>query len=546
MKSPLFFRQLLFVQLLVFACLIQPLNLLGQPVVPVKGTYDGTIGNARIILVADSADASFFRGRYVLNRGNAVEDSHSFLVNNSGHKPVFQSDLYLGILKNASADSSSLDATLILLNKKRRFFFWRPKTTVHLIRRTDVKVVSNNRYKDEIFPVTETKSNLLYGKARGYWTSSPYTDEAYITVLSKGLVRSFKDPQLLDLKLDVYYPKGDFFKNRPCVMLIHGGAFYIGSKESVAERTLATTLARRGYVVASIDYRLGFKMLASDIEMSGYRAVQDANAALRFLAHNAKGLGINPTQIYVGGTSAGGVASLNVAFLNDNNLPPRIREAIKDGEATKIEASGNKYTERFEIKAVANMWGAVSDLKIINGERKIPVLSIHGTADDIVPFGYDYPFQNSMMFNRMVMDKMYGSRPIHDKLQILGIRNRLIALEGLGHEPELASATTLNSYMDTITTEVSKFFYEETAPRISLPEGQLTVSETAPVKSVFYEVENGEPVLVTAQGGVKVSADPKDAAVIWFRNSSEHQLVIQAKNNFEAWSSKAFPFTLKK
>jgi len=365
-------------------------------------------------------------------------------------------------------------------------------------------------------------------------------------VLSKGLIKAFKDPQLLDLNLDIYYPKSDFFKNRPLVMLIHGGAFYIGSKESVAEKTLATTLAKRGYVVASIDYRLGFKMLASDIELSGYRAIQDAHAALRFLAHNAKGLGIDPTQIYVGGTSAGGVASLNVAFLNDYNLPERIKESIKDGEVTKIEASGNKYTESFEIKAVANMWGAVSDLNIITPNRKIPVLSIHGTADDIVPFGYDYPFQNSMLFNRLVMDKMYGSKPICDQLKILGIRNRLIALNGLGHEPELASATTLNNYMDTITTDVSTFFYEETAPRINLPASQLNVSETTPLNPLFYEVENGTPVLVTVLGGVKVNADPRDATIIWFRNSSDHNLIIRATNKFEAWSTQTFRVTLTK
>ncbi|MCK7539969.1 MAG: hypothetical protein MZV63_58215 [Marinilabiliales bacterium] len=34
------------------------------------------------------------------------------------------------------------------------------------------------------------------------------------------------------------------------MMLIHGGAFYVGSKERLRKRLLATNLARRGYVVA--------------------------------------------------------------------------------------------------------------------------------------------------------------------------------------------------------------------------------------------------------------------------------------------------------
>ena len=533
-------------QLFVFLSLFQAFPLFSRNVQPLKGIYDGKIGNDEVILVAESTDSVFLKGYFVLNRGKAVEMSHTFLLNNAGPKPVFQSDLYLGTLTKAQSDSTSFDGTLTLLNKRRRFFFWRPKATLHLVRRPELKVVPSDRYQKEVFSTVETKSDILYGKAKGYWTNSPYTDEAYINVLSKGLIKSFKDPQLLDLNLDIYYPKGDFFKNRPLVMLIHGGAFYIGSKESAAEKTLATTLAKRGYVVASIDYRLGFKMLASDIEMSGYRAIQDAHAALRFLAHNAKGLGINPQQIYVGGTSAGGVASLNVAFLDNDKLPGPIKQAIKDGTATKIEASGNKYTEGFQIKGVANMWGAVSDLNIITKDKKIPVLSIHGTADDIVPYGYDYPFQNLVMINRLVTDKMYGSKPIHDQLQILGIRNRLVTLNGLGHEPELETATSLNHYMDTITTQVARFFYEETAPQISLPASQLKVSETADQKPVFYEVNNGDPVQVSVQGGVKTKSDPKDATVIWFSNSNDRKLIIQATNPFDAWISQAFPVTLVK
>src|SRR5690606_31472869 len=119
----------------------------------------------------------------------------------------------------------------------------------------------------------------------------------------------------------------------------------------------------------------------------------------------------------------GGVASLNVAFMDNDERPARILESEKKGLVSKIEESGNRFTETFTIKAVANMWGAVSDLNIIDPDEKIPVLSIHGTDDDIVPFEYDFPFRNSLMLNRMIMDKMYGSKLIHDKLNSLGISN---------------------------------------------------------------------------------------------------------------------------
>jgi pimeloyl-ACP methyl ester carboxylesterase len=432
------------------------------------------------------------------------------------------------------------------MNKRRRFLFWRQKVVVNLKRRPEVNFTPTERYQKEIFSNVEIKSDLLYAKARGLWTRSPYSDDPYITTLSKGLIKSFNDPELMDLKLDIYYPKVDTFKHRPLVMLIHGGAFYIGSKESAAERSLATTLAKSGYLVASIDYRLGFRLTPSDVELSAYRAVQDAHAALRFLAHNASGLGIDPQQVYVGGTSAGAVAALNVSFLDNDERPERIIEAEKEGTVSKIEASGNKYNEKFEIKAVANMWGAVADLNIFDRDEKISVLSIHGTADGIVPYNYDHPFQNSLYVNRLLMDKMYGSKPIHERLQILGNRNRLISLNGLGHEPELDNYKTLNQYMDTINYQVSKFFYEETAPAIVLPPKQLTVSEDSDLKSIYYEVNNGRPVQVTATGGVKVNADETDATVIWFKNSLSRQLNILTTNKFEAWNQKTFEVKVSK
>lgn len=511
-----------------------------QPQVPVNGTYDGKIGANQLILIADKSDSVSMKGYFVQNRGKAVEEKHVFSLQTNGKKPIFQSDLYLGKLKTSKFAADRFEGKLVLLNGKHRFIFWREKVDLSFLRRPEPEVVPTERYKEEIFPDVVVKSDLLYGKAKGYWTNSPYSDEPYITTLSKGLIKSFDDPKLLDLMLDVYYPKTDLFKNRPLVMLIHGGAFYIGAKESACEKTLATTLAKRGYLVASIDYRLGFKLTPTDIEMGAYRAIQDANAALRFLSHNAKGLGIDPEQVYIGGTSAGAVASLNTAFMTNDERPPRILEVAKEGLVGKIEESGNKYTENFKIKAVVNMWGAVSDLNIIDPDEKISVLSIHGTADDIVPFENDYPFRNSLMINRLVMDKMYGSKPIHDRLQALNIRNRLVSLPGMGHEPELATYNTLNNWMDTITTNISRFLYEETAADVVLPPAQLSVSEQSNVKPFYFEVNNGSLVQITANGGVKANNDPLDSSVIWFKEADRKELIFLTRNKFEAWSRKTF------
>jgi hypothetical protein len=504
------------------------------------GIFDGNVGADKIILVEESKKDDLLKGLFVLNRGRSVEEVHPFSVDLSGRKPFFQSDLYVGSIKTSEKDSMQWNGKLKLMNKKKRFIFFRPKAEFTLNLRPEVEAKPSERYQKDYFDNIEVKSNVVYGKANGYWTSSPYSNDPYVVTLGKGMIKTFKDNELLDLKLDLYFSRTDSLKKKPVVMLIHGGAFYIGSKESACEQALAYALAKRGYFVASIDYRLGFKPTATDIEMSAYRAIQDAHAALRFLAHHSPGIGLDPNQVYVGGTSAGAVASLNVAFMDNDEKPARIQEAEKKGIVGEIEESGNRFAETFSIKGVANMWGAVSDLNIIDADEKIPVLSIHGTDDEVVPFEYDFPFRNSLMINRMIMDKMYGSKPIHDRLSVLGIKNKLVALPGKGHEPELETYNTLNTYIDTLIFHTSEFFYEQTAPSVFLPANQLSVTAGSPVKNIYYEVTNGNVVEVQAEGGVKVNSNPADATIIWFDKANERKVKILSSNQFDAWSLKEF------
>lgn len=508
--------------------------------------FDGNVGTDKVILIEESRNQDLLKGFFVLNRGKSVEEVHPFSVDLSGRKPFFQSDLYVGPVNSSLKDSTQWSGKLKLMNKKRRFLFFRPKAQFELSLRPGLKVEPSERYQKELFENIEVKSNVIYGKANGYWTSSPYSNDPYVVTLGKGMIKTFKDNELLDLKLDLYFSRADSLKKKPVVMLIHGGAFYIGSKESACEQALAYALAKRGYFVASIDYRLGFKPTVTDIEMSAYRAIQDAHAALRFLAHHAPGIGLDPNQVYVGGTSAGAVASLNVAFMDNDEVPARILEAEKKGMVGKIEESGNRYTETFKIKGVANMWGAVSDLNIIDADEKIPVLSIHGTDDVVVPFEYDFPFRNSLMINRMIMDKMYGSKTIHDRLSVLGIKNKLVALPGKGHEPELETYNTLNTYIDTLIFHTSEFFYEQTAPSVFLSASQLMVNAGSPLRNIYYEVTNGNVAEIKAEGGVKVSSNPADATIIWFDKANERKVKILSYNQFDAWNLKEFPVEVEK
>lgn len=502
--------------------------------------YDGNIEGRAIVLVSESEELPGGKGHFVLKRNKAIEDLHTFSMEKNGRHLFFQSDLFSGKIKKANIEPGQFSGTIALSNRKKRFLFWPQTAEFNFVAREEQVATPEGRYKEELFDQFKVITDLKYGVAMGYWTDSPYSDEPYIETLAKGMIKSFKDPSMVDLMLDLYLPQNDSLKLRPLVMLIHGGAFYIGSKQSAAEKSLAIDLVKHGYVVASINYRLGFKPTPKDIELSAYRALQDAHAALRFLSFHAPEYGIDPQQVYVGGTSAGAVASLNLAFMKNDECPERIAEAIKKKELEKIELSGNNLTTEFAIKAVLNMWGAVADLSIIDETEKIPVLSIHGTADEIVPFEHDYPFKNSLLLNRALMDKMYGSKPIHDRLKSMGIRNKLFAIDGLGHEPELETYSTLNHYMDTITNQVISFLKDETSPLINIPEKQLSLNSISVLKPFYYEVEKGSIADIKVKGGVKASNDPTDMSIIWYKSSTDKQFSVIASNVYDAVTTKTY------
>ena len=79
------------------------------------------------------------------------------------------------------------------------------------------------------------------------------------------------------VKLDLHQPKGNMIY--PGVILVHGGGWVGGTKTGY--HSTAFDLAKKGYVVANIDYRL-----ASQNKKAFPEAVQDVKAAIRWLRFN--------------------------------------------------------------------------------------------------------------------------------------------------------------------------------------------------------------------------------------------------------------------
>jgi len=185
------------------------------------------------------------------------------------------------------------------------------------------------------------------------------------------------------------------------VIFIHGGGFSGGSRTSPEIVDEATTLAREGYVTASISYRLTPEGCSAGGPTAAcltaiVNARDDALAAVGFLRTNAAAYGIDQSRIAVAGTSAGAITAANVAFSSTDTAATAVRAAVSLSGA--------------HILTVPDPGDA-------------PLLLLHGTADFVVPYAWA---QNTVAAATNA-----------------GVRAVLTSWEGDGHVPYLAHRTEI-------------------------------------------------------------------------------------------------------
>jgi len=120
--------------------------------------------------------------------------------------------------------------------------------------------------------------------------------------------------------LDVYRPT-HLEGPAPVVIYIHGGGFRILSKNT--HWVMAIELARRGYVVFTINYRLA---PAHPFPA----AAEDACAAFRWVVEHAERFGGDPTRIAISGESAGANLATTVATTTCYRRPEPWAQATFD------------------------------------------------------------------------------------------------------------------------------------------------------------------------------------------------------------------------
>jgi len=477
-------------------------------------------------------------GNYVIQHKGAIVTKMPFsLYLESDAGVILSSPDYEG---EVAVKSLSVGEGVEILIEKKRKILWiipagkkeiRLKLTPYLTIKTPVL---EGRYEKDLFPEMRILKDVVYGEADGYWTSFYGGEMSYWEILSKGTREAMRTRDL-PLLMDVYLPEGDTLKSRPLLVLIHGGGFYVGDKGEPTYIALAHNFVRKGYVVASINYRMGFRISSKEVERAGYRAVQDARAALRFLSSHSDEYGIDPECIYLAGSSAGAITALNVAFMDEDERPEAVSGGIFKDDLGPLDSAGNNLTANYKVKAVVNMWGAVDNTDIIDDDEQIALMHFHGDSDRIVPYGCGVPFENvGGRWNKWLMPEMCGSAGIHDVATGKSWKSELITFNRMGHMPHVNPDKSFNENFDTIIDRSGIFFYQNTAGEEVRIIGDLICRARQDRCNYSLSENNFNVKNWSVKGGILASYYGDSVDVLWFRNANDHKVHCQAMNQYGA------------
>ena len=308
------------------------------------------------------------------------------------------------------------------------------------------------RYLTEIFDDVDVATDITYGQNVTVITVSDTTINA---------------PSLQDLKMDVYTPAGDTETERPLLINIHTGNFLPqgtngnvnGLRTDPVNVELAMRFARMGYVVANIDYRLGWNPLDPDAEErrsglinAAYRGIQDSRTCIRFFRKNidldGNTYGVCEDRIAMIGNGTGGYIVLGAATINNYNelllpkffnnstgLPMVIEQvsgdpfAVTDGflplpDGTLLQLNvANHVDYSSDFNLAINMGGAVGDSSWISADD-VAIISFQCPNDPFAPYEEDdliVPTTGEFVV------EVQGARIIAEKANALGLNDAMIA-----------------------------------------------------------------------------------------------------------------------
>ncbi len=237
------------------------------------------------------------------------------------------------------------------------------------------------------------------------------------------------------LKADIYLPKGK--GPFPGVLVVHGGAWYIGTRAQLSG--VARLLAQQGMAAVAISYRLAPKdKFPAQIE--------DCKEAVRWMRSNAKRLKIDAERIGAFGYSAGAqLAALLGTTDADDGLEGVVDPAKAPSTRLAAVAGGGAPCDFRELpldlqmlafwlggtrREMAEQYRLASPAAFVTADDP-PMFFFHGENDQLVP--------------------MASPRAMCRAMQEVGVSAKLYVVPKIGHNFAVMDRTALRKSVEFLS-----------------------------------------------------------------------------------------------
>jgi acetyl esterase/lipase len=270
-----------------------------------------------------------------------------------------------------------------------------------------------------------------------------------------------KDGQ--QLKMDIYQSDSLALLPRPCIVFVFGGGFKEGTRDYEKYSNFFNYFANKGFVVVSIDYRLGMKDQSAPgllnykpLQNAISLAVSDLYSATNFLLENADELYIDPSLIIISGSSAGAITVLQADYEERDN-----------------HSSADILPEDFHYAGVISFAGGIFSTEGLPSytQKPAPTLFFHGSADRLVPFDK----------KRLFHIGMFGSNSLVKRFKQERYPYMYYRIEDTGHE---VSESPMNEFLP----EIEKFITDLILDRKQL---MIDISYKDKMKKSRFSVSPG-------------------------------------------------------
>jgi para-nitrobenzyl esterase len=170
----------------------------------------------------------------------------------------------------------------------------------------------------------------------------------------------------------------------PVYVWIHGGGFTIGSSTGAfGAQTDGIQFAKEGIITVSVSYRLGragwfaHPALCKEGPCGNY-GLMDQIAALKWVKANIASFGGDPTNVTIGGESAGGISVLELMLAPDAR--GLFQKAIGESSFGRLEPTSMADAQASGVKAAQGAGVSGEDAAAAAALRKLPLSAMPYTG----------------------------------------------------------------------------------------------------------------------------------------------------------------------